>query len=52
LYYREMPDAKLILVGDGVERSRLEELAEKLDLNGCIQFAGQVQQERIPTIMQ
>ena len=52
IVHRKMPDAKLILVGDGIERSKLEELVEKLDLNGCIQFAGQVQQERIPTIMQ
>ena len=49
---REIPDAKLILVGDGVERSRLEGLSKKLDLNGCIQFVGQVQQERIPTLLQ
>lgn len=52
IVHREMTDAKLILVGDGVERSKLEELAEKLDLNSCIQFMGQVQQERIPMIMQ
>lgn len=51
IVHREMPDVKLVLVGDGVERSRLEELAKRLDLNGCIQFAGQVPQERIPQIM-
>ncbi len=52
IVHRGMADAKLILVGDGTERSRLEKLVEKLDLNGCIQFTGQVQQERIPTMLQ
>lgn len=52
IVHREMTDAKLILVGDGVERSKLEELAEKLDLNSCIQFMGQVQQEIVPTMLQ
>ena len=51
IVHREMQDAKLVLVGDGVERSRLEELAERLDLNDCIQFAGQVPQERVPQVM-
>lgn len=51
IIHRKMPDVKLVIVGDGIERSRLEELREKLDLNGCIQFAGQVPQERIPQIM-
>jgi glycosyltransferase involved in cell wall biosynthesis len=46
-----MPDVKLVLVGDGVERSRLEELVKRLNLKDCIQFAGQVPQERIPQIM-
>lgn len=51
IIHRKMPNVKLVLVGDGVERSRLEELAKRLDLNGCIQFAGQVPQERIPQVM-
>lgn len=51
IIHREMPDVKLVIVGDGTERLRLEELRENLDLNGCIQFAGQVPQERIPKIM-
>ena len=49
--HQEMPDVKLVIVGDGAERSRLEELAEILDLKSCIQFAGQVPQERIPQMM-
>ena len=51
IIHQEMPDVKLVIVGDGAERSRLEELAERLDLKSCIQFAGQVPQERIPQVM-
>ena len=51
IVYQEMPDVKLVIVGDGVERSKLEELAEKRNLNGCIQFVGQLPQERIPPVM-
>jgi glycosyltransferase involved in cell wall biosynthesis len=51
IVHQEMPDAKLVIVGDGKERPRLEELAERLDLNSCIQFVGQVPQERIPEAM-
>ena len=51
IVHQQMPDVKLVIVGDGVERARLEELAEKLNLNGCIQFAGQVPQESIPRLM-
>jgi len=51
IVHQEMPDVKLVIVGDGVERSRLEELAERLNLNSCIQFAGQVPQESIPRLM-
>jgi len=51
IVHQEIPDVKLVIVGDGIERSRLDELAEKLNLNGCIQFAGQVPQESIPQLM-
>jgi len=51
IVHREMPDVRLVIVGDGIERSRLEELTERLDLNSCVQFVGQVSQERIPWIM-
>lgn len=49
--HREMPDVKLVLVGDGVERSRLVELSKRLNLNDCIKFEGQVPQAKIPQIM-
>ncbi|MDV2482138.1 glycosyltransferase family 4 protein [Methanoculleus sp. Wushi-C6] len=51
IVHREIPDAKLIIVGDGTERSKLEKLVEKLDLEDCVQFAGQVPQEEIPRVM-
>lgn len=51
IVHQQMPDVKLVIVGDGMERARLEEFAEKLNLNGCIQFAGQVPQESIPRFM-
>jgi len=49
--HQQMPNVKLVIVGDGVERARLEELTERLNLNDCIQFAGQVSQESIPRLM-
>lgn len=51
IVHQEMPDAKLVIVGDGDERSRLEELVEKLNLSDCIQFAGRMPQENIPRLM-
>jgi glycosyltransferase involved in cell wall biosynthesis len=51
IVHLETPDVKLVIVGDGVERARLEELAERLNLKGSIQFAGQVPQESIPRLM-
>jgi glycosyltransferase involved in cell wall biosynthesis len=51
IVHQRMPDIKLIIVGDGTERSNLKRLVEELDLNDCIQFLGQVPQERIPEVM-
>ena len=51
IVHQQMPDVKLVIVGDGVQRSMLEELTERLNLNDCIQFAGQVSQESIPRLM-
>lgn len=39
------PGAKLVIVGDGPERQRLETLAAGLDLGGRILFAGQIYDE-------
>ena len=50
IVHLETPDVKLVIVGDGVERARLEELAERLNLKGSIQL-GSVPQESIPRLM-
>jgi glycosyltransferase involved in cell wall biosynthesis len=45
---REIPDAQVVLLGDGPERSRLETLARRLDLAGTnVHFAGHVNPERV-----
>lgn len=38
---RDVPELKLILVGDGPERARLEELARELSITHCIEFLGE-----------
>jgi colanic acid/amylovoran biosynthesis glycosyltransferase len=40
LLVRDVPNAKLCLVGDGVERASLEALACQLDLTPCVRFLG------------
>ena len=35
-----VPDARLLIVGDGSERARLEEMAARPDLAGAVSFAG------------
>ncbi|WP_262176608.1 glycosyltransferase family 4 protein [Haloarcula laminariae] len=42
-------DAVLRFVGDGDERSRLEELTERLDLGDRVEFVGLVDREAVPT---
>ncbi len=37
---RERPRAHLVLVGDGPERSRLQDLAQSLDMSNRVHFAG------------
>jgi glycosyltransferase involved in cell wall biosynthesis len=37
---KEVPEAKLKIVGDGPERGRLEELVRKLGLQACVTFTG------------
>ena len=51
IVHKEMPEIKLIIVGDGSERLKLTELVEKLDLNNCVHFSGKAPQEKIPDIM-
>jgi len=48
---REVPDARLLLVGDGPNRNRVGNLARWLDVTGSIIFAGSVAWEEMPAFM-
>lgn len=39
---RDLPSARLVLVGDGDDRPRLERLAHSLGIRGCVRFVGAV----------
>jgi len=43
----EMPDAKLLLVGDGRDREKLEKLVSELQLNDSVIFTGNVDHSKI-----
>lgn len=45
-----LPDAKLILAGDGPQRNHLEKLARHAGLEGDVHFAGFVPQNELPAI--
>jgi glycosyltransferase involved in cell wall biosynthesis len=40
LVHQEMPQAQFLIVGDGPERARLEQLTCELNLSECVRFAG------------
>jgi len=44
-------NVRLVLVGDGEEREKLEKLVEKFGLKECVKFIGSVQNEEIPQYM-
>jgi glycosyltransferase involved in cell wall biosynthesis len=50
--HEEMPDARLILVGDGEERERLAALSIQLGIQQYVQFIGIVPHEKVKTFMQ
>ncbi len=41
------PGLQLVVAGDGPDRGRLEELAQRLALNGRVRFAGRVSEEEL-----
>lgn len=47
LIRRQLPAARLVLVGEGDDRSRLDKMTRDLDLGKSIQFVGTVPHERI-----
>jgi glycosyltransferase involved in cell wall biosynthesis len=51
LIHKDMPKARLILVGDGEERDYLENLTDHLGLRECVDFVGKVPHGRIPDFM-
>jgi glycosyltransferase involved in cell wall biosynthesis len=50
--HEELPDARLILVGDGEEREHLEALSIQLGLQKYVEFIGIVSHEKVKTFMQ
>jgi len=51
IVHEKMPDVKLILVGDGEERERLESLTDSLEIQECVEFVGRVPHERVTDYM-
>jgi glycosyltransferase involved in cell wall biosynthesis len=49
--HQELPEAKLILVGDGEEREHLETLTDGLGIRECVEFAGRVPHEKVEDYM-
>jgi glycosyltransferase involved in cell wall biosynthesis len=49
---RDVPDALLLIVGDGEERERLEALARELGVIDHVRFAGAVPQDEVVRYMQ
>jgi glycosyltransferase involved in cell wall biosynthesis len=45
------PDARLLVIGDGAERARLERLASKLGLDDIVVFAGAQPPEKMPALL-
>jgi glycosyltransferase involved in cell wall biosynthesis len=43
---RSIPDASLVVVGEGPERDGLERLTRELDLDGAVKFTGRVSERR------
>jgi len=47
----KVPEARVVLVGDGPLRGELEARAEKADLNGRVEFAGFKNQTELPAYL-
>jgi glycosyltransferase involved in cell wall biosynthesis len=48
---RELPNARLIIVGDGPEKGSIVRLVEKLGLTGCVSFPGVVTTGELVTML-
>lgn len=51
LIIREVPSARLLIIGDGEERKNLETLSRSLKISDMIVFAGLIPHEKLPTYM-
>ncbi len=49
---RAVPDARLLVVGDGDDRPRLQEIVHSLGINGAVTFTGFVSDERKVELLQ
>ena len=47
----QAPDARLLVIGDGAERGRLEQLASELGLDDTVAFAGAQPPEKMPSFL-
>jgi glycosyltransferase involved in cell wall biosynthesis len=48
-FRREVPEARLVVIGDGPERPRLEELAAQLGAGEAVQFTGHLTHREVAT---
>jgi glycosyltransferase involved in cell wall biosynthesis len=48
-FRREVPAARLVVIGDGVERRRLEKLATQLGVGKAVQFTGNLSHREVVT---
>jgi glycosyltransferase involved in cell wall biosynthesis len=48
---KQLPEARLLIAGDGRERSRLEALVKAYDPTGSIEFRGRVEHSQLPEIL-
>lgn len=52
LVLKDCPQFRFVLIGDGPDRSRLEDLVKELNIQHRVTFTGQVQFSEIPTYME
>jgi len=50
--HEAIPDARLVIIGDGTERAMLEALSAKLGLHTCVQFGGEVPHGEVLSFME
>lgn len=48
---RSVPDARLVIIGDGPDRARLEKLAGRLGLQEAVEFAGRMRGEAMVELL-